>query len=250
MSEAVRVWTEIIFNFLYLIVIWGLVIAMINRRNVVAQNDRGVALSLFLAFAFLAIGDTGHVGFRVIAYSLGSFDAHIRLFGYQVNLVALGSLATAWTFTIFYVFMVFMWRARFNKQLEFLAYLLLTAAVVRSLIMLFPANEWNSLQIHEPWYTVRNVPLILMQMGTAYLIIRDAKMFEDRAFMWIGIMIVISLMCYVPVVALVETYPLVGMLMIPKTLAYLGIAIIGYRNLYGSRTVAGTVTCAMTGEIN
>jgi len=242
MSEAVRIWTEILFNFFYLIVIWGIVIAMINRRNAVAQNDRGVALWIFLAFFFLAIGDTGHVGFRVIAYSLGSFDVHFSLFGYKVNLVALGSLTTAWTFTIFYVFMVFMWRARFKKELELLAYLLLTAAVVRSLIMLFPANEWNSLQIHEPWYTVRNIPLILMQMGTAYLIMRDAKVFEDRAFRWIGIMIVISLMCYVPVVALVKTYPLIGMLMIPKTLAYLGIAIIGFKNLYGGKTVAGRAT--------
>ena len=242
MSEAVRIWTEILFNFFYLIVIWGIVIAMINRRNAVAQNDRGVALWIFLAFFFLAIGDTGHVGFRVIAYSLGSFDVHFSLFGYKVNLVALGSLTTAWTFTIFYVFMVFMWRARFKKELELLAYLLLTAAVVRSLIMLFPANAWNSLQIHEPWYTVRNIPLILMQMGTAYLIMRDAKVFEDRAFRWIGIMIVISLMCYVPVVALVKTYPLIGMLMIPKTLAYLGIAIIGFKNLYGGKTVAGRAT--------
>ena len=88
-------------------------------------------------FLFLAIGDTGHVGFRVIAYILGSFDVHFRLFGYKVNLVALGSLTTAWTFTLFYVFMVLMWRARFNKQLELLAYLLFTAAVVRSLIMLW-----------------------------------------------------------------------------------------------------------------
>ena len=242
MSEGVRMWTEILFNFLYLIVIWGFVIAMINRRNVVAEHDRGVALWIFLAFAFLAIGDTGHVGFRVIAYSLGSFDTHVRLFGYEVNLVALGSLATAWTFTIFYVFMVFMWRSRFNKQFELLAYLLLTAAVVRSLIMLHPANEWNSLQIHEPWYTVRNIPLILMQMGTAYLIMRDAKAFDDPTFRWIGIMIVISLMCYAPVVALVKTYPLVAILMIPKTLAYLGIAIIGFRNLFGGKTAAGVIT--------
>ena len=81
MSETVRMWMEILFNFLYLIVIWGIVIAMINRRNAVAEDDRGVAFWIFLAFAFLAIGDTGHVGFRVIAYSLGNFDTHFNLFG-------------------------------------------------------------------------------------------------------------------------------------------------------------------------
>ena len=242
MSENVRMWTEIPFNFLYLIAIWGLVITMINRREVVTQTDKGVALCIFLAFVFLALGDTGHVGFRVIAYALGSFETRISLLGQKMNLVALGSLATAWTFTIFYVFMVFMWKARFNKKFGLLAYLLLTAAVVRSLIMLHPGNEWNSLQIIEPWYTVRNIPLILMQAGIAYLIMRDAKIFKDSTFMWIGIMIVISLACYVPVVALVKTFPLVAILMIPKTLAYLGIAIIAVRNLYDRKPVAETLT--------
>ena len=228
MSESIRIWTEIPFNFLYLIAIWGLVIAMINRQETVSQDDRGVALYILLAFAFLALGDTGHVGFRVIAYALGGLEAQINVLGQKVNLVALGSLATAWTFTIFYVFMVFMWKSRFNKKFELLVYLLLTAAVVRSLIMLHPGNEWNSLQIHEPWYTVRNIPLILMQAGIAYLIVRDARVVKDSTFIWIGIMIAISLLCYVTVVALVKTFPLVAMLMIPKTLAYLGIAIIAF----------------------
>lgn len=241
MSEEVRMWTEILFNILYLFVIWGLVIAMINRRNRVARQDRGTALCIFLAFAFLALGDTGHVGFRVIAYSLGSFETQINILGTKVNLVALGALATAWTFTIFYVFMVFMWRSRYSKPFELIAVLVLIAAVIRSLIMLHPANAWNSLQIHEPWYTLRNLPLILMQMGTAYLILRDAKTFSDRPFTWIGIMIVISLICYAPVVLLVKNYPLVAMLMIPKTLAYLGIAIIGFRNLFGDKTVSVTI---------
>ena len=31
MSEAVRMWVEIIFNIIYLLVIWGLVIAMARR---------------------------------------------------------------------------------------------------------------------------------------------------------------------------------------------------------------------------
>jgi hypothetical protein len=45
-------------------------------------------------------------------------------------------------------------------------------------------------------------------------------------------MIIISFVCYAPVVAFVHSYPPIGMLMIPKTLAYLGIAIIGFKNLF------------------
>jgi hypothetical protein len=46
-------------------------------------------------------------------------------------------------------------------------------------------------------------------------------------------MILISYACYIPVVFLVQRLPLLGMLMIPKTLAYLGIGFLAYSDLYG-----------------
>lgn len=238
MDENAKVLAEIIFSVSYLVVVWGLVIAMIKRRAQVAQDEWGTALWILLAFAFLATGDTGHVGFRVIAYALGGLETAITLFGEEMNLAALGSLSTAWTFTIFYVCMIFMWKARYNKKLGMIAWLVLAAAVVRSIIMLFPGNEWTSLTPPRPIYIIRNVPLMLMQLGIIYLIMRDAKISHDSTFTWIGIMIIISFVCYAPVVALIHSYPNVGMLMIPKTLAYLGIAIIGFKNLFAREQVS------------
>jgi hypothetical protein len=37
---------------------------------------------------------------------------------------------------------------------------------------------------------------------------------------------------YIPVILFVQQAPMVGMLMIPKTLAYVGIAVVLYRSLY------------------
>jgi hypothetical protein len=48
----------------------------------------------------------------------------------------------------------------------------------------------------------------------------------------IGILILVSYAFYVPVILLVQRFPLVGMLMIPKTLAYVGIAMVGYRAIF------------------
>jgi hypothetical protein len=48
-------------------------------------------------------------------------------------------------------------------------------------------------------------------------------------------MILVSYACYLPVILLVQQVPLIGMLMIPKTMAYLAIAIIAYRALYVPR---------------
>ena len=67
MSESALMWIEIAFNVLYLVVIWGLVIAMtVNRERVASENRRVADLARWMFF-LLALGDTGHVGFRVLA---------------------------------------------------------------------------------------------------------------------------------------------------------------------------------------
>jgi hypothetical protein len=136
MSESMRMWVEIAFNITYLIVVWGLVVLMIVRREVVAEADRPVARRFTLAFALLALGDTGHVGFRVIAYALGGLEANPLLVG-------LGALSTAYTVTIFYMLMVDIWRLRYRKPLGLAGGLLLATGAIRMIVMLFPQNEWG-----------------------------------------------------------------------------------------------------------
>ena len=235
MSETALMWTEVIFNVAYLLVIWGLVIAMTHRRDRVAPEDRRVAELARWAFLLLAVGDTGHVGFRVWAYAQGSLEATVSLFGRQVGLVGLGALATAITVTLFYVLVLEMWRARFGKPYGWFGTLLLLAAVVRLVLMVPAANQWNSVVPPQPWSTVRNLPLMLLGLGAAYLILRDARVAGDRTFTWIGAMIVLSYLCYVPVIFFVQQAPVLGMLMIPKTLAYVAIAVIIYRSMYAPR---------------
>ena len=110
MSESMRIWVEVVFNVTYLIVIWTLVAMMARRQTTVAPADRPVAKRLMWAFALLALGDTGHVGFRVVAYALGGLEANPALVG-------LGALSTAYTVTLFYMLMVDIWRLRYNKPL-------------------------------------------------------------------------------------------------------------------------------------
>lgn len=233
MPESVRMWTEITFNVVYLVVVWGLVAAMARRRSTVPSDSRNTARFVMWAFALLALGDTGHVGFRVLAYALGDLTFSFGLLGRQIGLVGLGALATAFTVTLFYVLMLFVWRARFDGRYGWFQVLLLAAAAVRIALMLPPANEWNSVVPPQPWSTYRNLPLIIQGLGVAFLILRDARASDDGTFLWIGVMILISYACYIPVVFLVQRLPLLGMLMIPKTLAYLGIGFLAYSDLYG-----------------
>jgi len=244
MPEASRIWTETVFNICYLIVVWWLVIAMINRRELLQAKDQRVAGLIMWAFFWLGLGDIGHVGFRVVAYAMGGLDAAITLFGRQIKLAPMGSLATAITFTFFYVILIMIWRERFNKRYGVLGAFLFVLAAGRVIIMAFPANNWNSLEPPHDWAMIRNIPLMLMQLGTAYLLMRDGLREGDKTFVWMATMVIVSFVCYAPVIFLQQRVPLIGMLMIPKTIAYLVIAFLGYFKYYRIgpvREAAGSV---------
>lgn len=232
MSETMRMWMEIGFNISYLVVIWGLVGTMWVQRETVPAGEWPLARLFIGAFALLALGDTGHVGFRVWAYSLGDLEATITVAGLELGLVGLGALATAVTVTFFYVLMLVIWQRRFDKPYGWFGLLLFGAAAVRLLLMLFPANDWNSTTPPQPWSLYRNLPLTIQGLGVAYLILRGARPEGDRTFTWIGVMILVSYAFYIPVILFVQQAPLIGMLMIPKTLAYVAIAAIAYRAFY------------------
>jgi len=231
-TASMRMWVEICFNITYLVVVWGLVVAMLRRQPGLPAPTRRVTGLFIWAFGLLALGDTGHVGFRVWAYALGSLDETVTLLGSQVGLVGLGALSTAVTVTLFYVLVLLVWQRRFDRPLGRFGILLLAMAVIRLGIMAFPQNEWNSSVPPRTWSMIRNVPLIVQGLGVAYLILRDAAAARDRTFTWIGYMILVSYGCYLPVILFVQRVPVLGMLMIPKTVAYVVIAWLAYANLF------------------
>ena len=232
MSESMRMWIEIIFNITYLVVVWGLVITMFLRRGELSSDRRRQADLFTAAFALLALGDTGHVGFRVWAYSLGGLESQVTILGYTFSLVGAGALMTAVTVTIFYVLMLEVWRVRFNRRYGTFEYFLLIAAATRLYMLTLSINEWWRVVPDQPWSTIRNIPLMILGLGVAYLILRDAIAKHDTTFRWIGISILVSYACYIPVILFVHQAPWIGMLMIPKTLAYLAIGFLAYFDLY------------------
>jgi hypothetical protein len=133
--------------------------------------------------------------------------------------------------------MVDIWRKRFNRPLGSLAWALLAAGVVHLLVMTFPQNQWQQISSPYDWSLLRNAILVFQGLGVMFLILREASQNGDSAFRWIGIMIAISFAFYAPVILWVQLQPLLGMLMIPKTCAYLGVALFAYRTLYHKRSV-------------
>ena len=57
----------------------------------------------------------------------------------------------------------------------------------------------------------------------------QAKQKEDFVFKYMWLAITLSFLFYIPVVLWADTLPMIGMLMIPKTCAYVWTVLIGYR---------------------
>jgi hypothetical protein len=223
---------EIIFDIAYLTAIWSIIYLMTRSLSTVAVKDRPSAELIRLAFMLLAAGDTGHVGFQVIANLTGTLNAQIPVFGASMSLVGLGMLTTAYTVTFFYMVFVYLWKERFHQPDNWFTALLLATGLVRLIFMALPGNEWGRLIPPQPMSLYRNLPLILQGVGILALFLISAYKANDGLFKWVGWLIAASFAFYLPVILFAQRFPMIGMLMIPKTCAYLAIAWIAYRRMW------------------
>lgn len=232
MNDYLRLIPEISFNVFYLVFIWILVIKMYLTKVYKPENDRGTGTLLRLAFLLLAIGDTGHVGFRLLAYAMGGEDSFLTILGMTVPLIGAGALSTAVLVTFFYLLLVEAERRRFNKSRNVIYMILIAVGIIRLAIMCLPQNRWGYSMPPADWSLYRNIPLTVLGIGLGTLMMVHARQARDRLFTYLSVLIFISYLFYVPVILFVQKIPAIGMLMIPKTIAYLLMAIAIYRKFF------------------
>lgn len=232
MVENIIIYGEIGGGILYLAILWGCLICMVRKRSVIKSDCRDTVLFAFTSFFILALGDTPHVCLRIGGRMIGDLEAPISILGYLTNFDALGEFITECSFTLFYLGLGFMWVARFKKRFKSALLFLVSIAVIRSLIMMHPANHWGTIHIIEPWFTLRNIPLFILQAVTGFLIISDALKEKDRMFFNVGLLILFSCACYTAMVLLIHKTQAAGVLMVPKSLACLAMAIILFTGFY------------------
>ena len=113
--------------------------------------------------------------------------------------------------------------------------LAVAAAGLRWVVLVLPQNGWDDPVVPLGWSYVRNALLTVQGLVVAWLILRDASRDQDRLFCTIGRLVVVAFAFYLPVILLVHRLPMMGMLMTPKTLAYVPIAVVVYRRMYCRR---------------
>lgn len=237
MDEKSMMYSELGFNLLYLAIIWWLAIKMYLKLKSTKSEHGNIPRYFFYAFLLLAIGDTGHVGFRVLAYALGGLESTIPIFGFDLPLVGAGGLSTAITITFFYMFLVAIWKVKFNERTYGAYFTFQLLGIFRLILMCFPQNEWANVVPPSEWSLYRNIPLMIVGVGLATHILLSNMKLKDPFYTKLSVLIYASYLFYVPVILFVQKIPLLGMLMIPKTIAYVLMGFLVYNQFFKEKLV-------------
>ena len=209
---------ETLFDVVYLVLVITVGIKMIRQ----SKGDRQYRLFGIMAVT-LGCGDAFHLVPRAYALCTTGLENYTAALG-------IGKFITSITMTVFYILLYYVWRNRYKiegkKEITIAVYLM---AALRIILCLFPQNAWTSADAPLSWGIYRNIPFAILGLIVIVLFYRSAKEHKDREFRWMWLTIVLSFGFYIPVVLWADTVPAVGMLMIPKTCAYVWTVMIGYQ---------------------
>mgnify|MGYP003376791725 FL=1 len=215
---------ETLFDAIYLILVISIGITMIVKSN----GNKEYKLFGIMAVV-LGAGDSFHLIPRAVALCTTGLENFTVALG-------TGKFITSITMTIFYIILYYVWRIRYNikgqNQITAVIYIL---SALRIVLCLFPQNAWLSANAPLSWGIYRNIPFALLGLLIILLFYKSAKEHKDTEFKYMWLTIVLSFGFYIPVVLWADTIPMIGMLMIPKTCAYVWTVLIGYQAMRKER---------------
>lgn len=203
---------ESIFDIGYLSLVIGLGVRILLERKEGAKNFGIMAI-------LLGLGDAFHLIPRLVS--------HLSLGGFEKNIAALswGEFVTSITMTIFYIMFYRYYVGIAGDKSKRKSMLIYGLAIVRIGLVLMPQNLWGS-QGDYTFAIIRNIPFLIMGIliiGWTY------KYRHIDGLKNASIFIFLSFLFYIPVVVGARFIPILGALMIPKTIMYVLIVMVGYR---------------------
>ena len=209
---------ETLFDAVYLVSVVTIGIVMMVK----GKKSRQFWLFGLMAVV-LGLGDSFHLVPRALALCTTGLENFTAALG-------MGKFITSITMTVFYILLYYVWRIRYQvegrKGLTAAVYVL---SALRIGLCLMPQNQWLSAQAPLSWGIYRNIPFALLGLLIIVLFYQSAKEKQDKTFRFMWLTIVLSFGFYIPVVLWADVIPMIGMLMIPKTCAYVWTVLIGYQ---------------------
>ncbi len=201
---------EIIFDIFYLSAALTLGLALVLS----AGGNPPRALAGVMAL-LLAGGDAFHLVPRIMAIRAGG-QVHLR------RALGRGKQITSITMSVFYLLL---WRLGLLLfplgDVRFWSYSVYILTAARIILCLLPQNRWEKRHTPIFWGIFRNIPFFMQGAIVAGLFFLQRHAVFVLSPMWLAV--VLSFAFYIPVVFWSNTNPKVGMLMLPKSCAYLWI---------------------------
>ena len=207
---------EVVFDISYLLTIF------ISASILFRTTEIGSIRCLFAIMAFiLGLGDSFHLIPRICSM----LDRKQR--NYSVSLGA-GKFVASISMTIFYLFLWEIGLNYYNFTVSSITNIVIYGlAVLRIVACALPYNKWTDEEGSFHWGIIRNIPFTALGMMVMVIYMKGAIVTEGHlSFMWL--VIFLSFLFYLPVVILSKRYPKIGMLMLPKSCAYVAIVLMGF----------------------
>ncbi len=196
---------ESIFDIVYLLFAIVMGVCILYRRRDAVGRLMGCAVLV------LGCGDAFHLVPRVLNYFVaGDFAPWLGI----------GKLVTSITMTVFYLLLYRLWLRAYgeceNRKLSLAVY---TLTAIRILLCLLPQNRWLQNESSVLWGILRNIPFVALGCIDVVLYHRTKSVL--RPFRPVWLLITLSFLFYLPVAVAASLVPMLGMLMLPKTVCYM-----------------------------
>lgn len=185
---------------------------------------------LFLLYGVLTwtlcFGDAFHLVPRVLRAVKGSNEKIERQLGIGLQISSI-------TMTVFYILLLYIWKQTFYEMTApvMLEILIWVSAAVRIVVCMLPQNNWCGEEGNCKLSVIRNAVFAVTGICVIVLYVMSGNTYGYHMTR-MAAAIVVSFGCYLPVTLLSKKMPKIGMLMIPKTCAYIWMIVMGLQLLF------------------
>lgn len=212
---------EAIFDACYLIfdLIAGILFFVYSKGN-----------PLFILYGVLTLtlcgGDAFHLVPRIKRAVYGTNDKIKRQLG-------IGLQVSSITMTVFYIILLFIWKLTFPTLTApaWIEAMIWISAIIRIVVCFLPQNNWTSEEGNRKLSLIRNAVFAVTGIGVILLYTISGNMYDLHLNRMVAA-IIISFGCYIPVTLWSKKKPMIGLLMIPKTCAYMWVIVMGLQLLF------------------
>ncbi|MFA7673132.1 MAG: hypothetical protein WCY62_04680 [Clostridia bacterium] len=199
---------EAIFDMLYIVT--ALILSFIL---LLTGSDDPARIIAGIMGSVLVIGDSFHLVPRITVIMTGN-EEKLRF------ALGRGKQITSITMTVFYLLLWHIGLLVFDlENMDIWSYAVYFLAAVRIMLCLLPQNKWTDRYPPVIFGITRNIPFFLLGFAVSILFFLQRSLESGFSLMWLAI--VLSFTFYFPVVIWSNKDPRIGMLMLPKTCAYI-----------------------------